>query len=37
MQAEALSSILLMNIYIKLKKGIKMYEKQIVNSFAYKA
>ena len=37
MQAGALSSIMLMNIYIKIKKGIKMFGKQIVNSVVQKA
>ena len=37
MQAGALSSIMPMNIYIKIEKGIKMSGKQIVNSFVYKA
>ena len=37
MQAGALSIIMLMNIYIKIRKGIKIFGKQIVNSFVYKA
>ena len=36
MQAGALSSIMLMNIYMKIKKVIQMFGKQIVNSFVYK-
>ena len=33
MQVGALSSIVLMNIYIKIKKGVNMFGKKIINSF----